>query len=825
MSCEGPVPDGAKLTAVQDEERASSSPEFGTLLRQFRLAAGLSQEALAERARMSTNGIGALERGYRHTPQRETLELLVGALTLDGEDRRLFETAAARAGSQRRSGRAGEPGTSPALTSTLPIALTNFVGREPQIDEIAALVRDYRLVTVTGSGGVGKTQTALRVAVGASDGENIRFVAFAGVADPALVASTVASAVGADELPNRSISDALVTYLKSKSLLLIFDNCEHVIDEVARLADALLASCPYVRILATSREPLRTGDERAYWLPSLNAAEAVVLFSDRAAAVNHRFTVGEQNSSAIGELCRRLDGIPLAIELAAARANLLSVEELTERLNERFRLLSGGKRTALPRQQTMRAAIEWSYDLLSISERRLFERLSVFVGGCALGGVETVAPNGEVRAIEVFDLLSSLAEKSLVVVDRNGSDSRYRLLESTRAFALEKLVEHESPAELARRHAFWMADLADRATSTGVVTHGEVWLREFEDELENARTAIEWAINDGDISLGARVACGFTVIWRINHGYAEPRRWLELLLSRVDSATDPGTAARLLQALSTVTFGMHSVEAAERALELDPCDDDSSRKVLTLHQMSAGFLQAGRMAEAEAANKRVVAICRESGLARTHPYAAALDLRADIAARLGLLDEARECCAQALSLMTALGEEQEANTIRMRISMGELEYRAGHVERALEYAAAAVAAARRIGWRHREANALINLAAYRLTLGDVAGGLENAREALALAHWASPVIIATAIQHLATAAALRGDAARGARLCGYVDAWYRSEECERDGTERRTAEILTSALREKLTDDELSALGAEGAQFTDEEAADEALAI
>jgi predicted ATPase/transcriptional regulator with XRE-family HTH domain/tetratricopeptide (TPR) repeat protein len=810
---------------VQAEERVSGSPEFGTLLRQYRLAAGLSQEALAERARMSTNGIGALERGYRHTPQRETLALLATALALDDERRRLFEAAATRSAGPRRPSAAAIDGHSPGPVPALPMSLTNFVGREPEIDEIAALVGEYRLVTVTGSGGVGKTQTALRVACETTDSEGIRFVGLAAIADPALVTSAVASAVGAPELPNRSILQALAVYLKNKSLLLIFDNCEHVIDEVARIADALLASCPHVRILATSREPLRTAGERAYRLPSLNAVEGIVLFSDRAAAVNHHFRVDEENRPAIAELCRRLDCIPLAIELAAARVNLLSVEELTERLDERFRVLTGGTRNALPRQQTMRAAIEWSYDLLSPPERRLFERLSVFVGGCALAAAEAVASDDELAASDVLDLVSSLAEKSLVVVDRTKGDSRYRLLESTRAFAQEKLAQHGLQETLTRRHAFWIADLADRATSTGVVTRGEEWVQAFEDELENARTAIEWAIQTGDISLGTRIACGFTGIWRINHGYVEPRRWLEMLLARVDSTTDPGTAARILQTLSTVTFGMHSVEAAERALELDSCDGDPSRKALTVHQMSAGFLQAGRVDEAGAANERVLAMCREGGLTRSHPYAAALDLRAHIAALQGRLDEARECCAQALSLMTALGEDHEANVIRMQGSMGEFEYRAGHFERALECADAALAAARRIGWRHREATALANSAAYRLTLGDVDGARENAREALALAPWASPVVFAAAVQHLATVAALRGDVRRGARLRGYVDAWYRNEECERDATERRTADILTSALHEKLADDDLSALGAEGAQLSDEQALEEALAV
>jgi predicted ATPase/transcriptional regulator with XRE-family HTH domain len=810
---------------MEDEGRASSSPDFGTLLRQYRIAAGLSQEALAERARMSTNGIGALERGYRRTPQRETLALLAKALALDGEQRRIFEAAATRSGAPRRPRtQSVAVGVWDSAASSLPVTLTSFVGREAELAEIAALMRDHRLVTITGSGGVGKTQTALRVGRALGNGEgSVRFVGLAAVTNPSLVPAAVASAVGAQELPNRSTLQTLAGYLKNKTLLLIFDNCEQVIDEVAVVADALLQSCPHLQILATSREPLRAAGEQTYRLPSLSVVEATTLFEDRARAVNNRFLLTGENALTVAELCRRLDGIPLAIELAAARANLLSVEELTAKLDERFRILTTGERTALPRQQTMRAAIDWSYDLLSLQERRLFERLSVFVGGCTLEAVEAVAPDSSLSRTDVFDLLSSLAEKSLFVVDREDAESRYRLLESTRAFALEKLTEHSEHEAVARRHAVWIADLADRAAATALAIPVEDWVGTFEPELENARAAIDWASACGEISLAARIACGLTELWRLSHGYAEPRRWLELLLSRVDVAADPGTAARIWHALATVTLGMHSVEAAQRALELDTFDNEPDKRVVAFHQISAGLLEAGRVDEAEAANQRALQLSRESGLSRSRRYAAALDLRAQLAAAREHFDEARQYYSEALSLTATLGEEHE--TDNLRINMGELEYRANHIERALEFADAAVAAARRIRSRHREATALVNSSAYRLTLGDLNGAHADARDALALSRWASSLEVAAAIQHLATVTALRGDAGRGARLYGYVDSWYRSEGCERGVTERRTREILMAALHEKLTAAEIDSNSAEGAQLSEEEAVTEALAV
>ncbi|MGC2406034.1 MAG: helix-turn-helix domain-containing protein, partial [Candidatus Cybelea sp.] len=372
------------ITVVEDEGRTVGSPEFGTLLRSFRLTAGLSQEALAERAGMSAHGIRALERGYRRTPQRGTLVLLSGALALSDEQQQELEVAAAR-WVLLRDGRKASVTVGPwpdRLTSNLPLSLASFVGRERELDEIATLVREHRLVTLTGSGGVGKTQTALQVATALGDANAAWFVGLAPISDPSLIPAAIASALHVQEVPTRPLLETLLEYLKNKTLLLILDNCEHVVVQAATVADALLANCPRVRILATSREPLRAGGEQVYRIPSLNLVDSTALFSDRARAVDHRFALTDDNGPAVAELCRRLDGIPLAIELAAARVDSLSITTLLERLEARFRVLAGGERTALPRQQTMRATIDWSYDLLSSPEQRVFERLSIFAGGC-----------------------------------------------------------------------------------------------------------------------------------------------------------------------------------------------------------------------------------------------------------------------------------------------------------------------------------------------------------------------------------------------------------------------------------------------------------
>lgn len=769
---------------------------------------------------MSSDGVSALERGHRRTPQRETLALLADALGLDAELRRQFEMAA-RSGAQRRPPGAanGEP-PDDEEPGRLPIPLISFFGRERELGEVLHLVRDHRLVTLTGTGGIGKTQIALRAGAALADeGEApVRFVDL-GSAGASRVVSTVAVALGAGEAPNRPAIQTLVSFLKTRALLLILDNCEHAVTEIAVMSSALLGACLRLRILATSREPLKVAGERTYRVPSLDEESSTALFAERAAAVDHRFTVTAENAPAIAELCRRLDGIPLAIELAAARINLLSLKALTERLDERLRILGGGDRTARARHRTMRATIAWSYELLSVPEKRLFERLSLFAGGFTLEAAEAVASGPDLVAEAIFELISSLAEKSLVVVDLALDFPRYRLLETMRAFAFERLDERGETEIFAKRHATWIAEIAECARAKGVSTAIERWVREFEPELENARAAIGWSLAAGEIGCAARIACGFTAVWRMNHGHAEPQRWLEAVLEKI-GGSDLDLAGRVWHTLSTVTFGIRRVEAAQRALDLAPAGDAGARGA-SLYQLAQGLLETGRVEEAAQTNETVLDLWQRNAMTRSRRYAAALDMRARVAAIRGYVDEARSYYAEALSLVTALGDEHEA--ILIRINMGELEYRAGHVDRAQAFADAAVTAARRIGSRHREITALVNLAACRLSLGDMQGARDAARQALVLSQWAPPMEVAIAIQHLATVAAYIGRVELAARLCGYADAWYANEGCERELTERRSYQILARALRERLDEPAIAALTAEGALLSEDGAVAQAL--
>ena len=518
-------------SAMEDEGRSHGAPDFGTLLRRHRLAAGLSQEALAERARISLNGISALERGYRRTPQRETLVLLVGALALNDDQRRAFEAAAVPPSSPRHRGeRSVTVGPWPSAGSTsLPLALTRFVGRDVELDEIAVLVRDHRLVTVAGAGGVGKTQTALQVAAALGDGADgpVCFVALAPIRDPSLVAIAIASALGVQEVPNRPPLDTLIVHLKNKALLLIVDNCEHVIQEVTTVAQGLLAACPRVRILATSREPLLAAGERTYRLPSLrfptieaaghlrasDALEyaAMTLFADRAQGVDAHFTLTDENAPIVGEICRHLEGIPLAIELAAARVNVLPLKQLAAQLDDCLRVLTRGERGAPPRQQTMRAAIDWSYNLLGAEEQRVFECLSVLAGGGSLEAATSICTSSDVAKDDVLDLISSLIDKSLVAADLRAAASRYRLLEPFREYAREKLGMRGEEQIVAHRHALTYLELAERLEDAFDTTPDPMWIPLARAELENWRAVLDWALSArNQVELGQRLAasCG-----------------------------------------------------------------------------------------------------------------------------------------------------------------------------------------------------------------------------------------------------------------------------------------------------------------------------
>jgi predicted ATPase/class 3 adenylate cyclase/DNA-binding XRE family transcriptional regulator len=442
------------------------------------------------------------------------------------------------------------------LRTNLPAQLTSFIGREKESAAIKQLLTTSRLTTLTGPGGTGKTRLALRVAAELLETfpDGVWLVELAPLGDPALVPQAVASALGLRQDASRDMLATLTDFLNARSLLLMLDNCEHVLEACAQLAAALLRACPNVRILASSREALGVAGEAPFRVPSLRAPdprhlppiemltqyEAVQLFVERAATVLPGFMLTQDNAPALAQVCARLDGIPLALELAAARVTVLRVEQIATRLDDRFRLLTGGSRTAVPRQQTLRALIDWSYDLLADSERVLLRRLSVFAGGWTLEAAEAVCAGDGLDDDDVLDLLTQLVNKSLAVAEREqGQETRYRLLETIRQYALERLAASGEADTIRRQHAAHYLVLAETADAQLGRAGQGVWLDRLEREIDNLRGALEWALGGGDAEVGVRLAGALAGMrsmgvgfWFARGYWAEGRRWLEAALAR-----------------------------------------------------------------------------------------------------------------------------------------------------------------------------------------------------------------------------------------------------------------------------------------------------
>jgi predicted ATPase len=399
----------------------------------------------------------------------------------------------------------------------LPSALSSFVGRKKELAEVRRLLEDTRLLTLTGPGGCGKTRLALAAAdelVG-TFADGVWLMDLAPLADSSLVPQAVASTLGLREQPGRWLTETLSDNLASKRVLLVLDNCEHLVEACAELAESLLLFCPELRVLATSREPLGIAGEVAWPVPSLSLPdlrrapnietlpryESARLFVERTEAVKPTFAVTEQNAPLVAKICYRLDGIPLAIELAAARSKVLSVEEISERLDDCFALLSAGNRTALPRHRTLHATMDWSHDLLPEQERILFRRLSVFAGGFTLEAAESVCAGEHLERNEVLDLLSHLVDKSLVIVREGVVETRYRLLETVRQYGRERLDASEDEVE--RRHADFFVGLAEEAEGELSGPDQARWLTLLQTEHDNLRAALSWSLGKKrDLGLG-----------------------------------------------------------------------------------------------------------------------------------------------------------------------------------------------------------------------------------------------------------------------------------------------------------------------------------
>jgi predicted ATPase/class 3 adenylate cyclase/DNA-binding CsgD family transcriptional regulator len=476
---------------------------------------------------------------------------------------------------------------SAALPNNLPAQLTTFIGRSRELAEVRALVESSRLVTLTGAGGCGKTRLGLQVAAGLLDGsgDGVWLVEFAAVTSPDAVAATVAKALGIGAQPGRPVTETLLDALAPQDVLIVFDNCEHLIDACAKTAELILRRCPRVQLLATSREPLGIGGEALYRVPSLSlpgpgepgsvppdSSDAVALFVDRARAQGVRLAE-EQTAGLVVSVCRRLDGMPLAIELAAARLRSLPLTSLHDRLDQRFRLLTGGSRTALERQQTLRATVDWSYSLLTGAEQLLLGRLSVFPESFDLEAAETVAGFGDLDALDVAGLLGSLADKSLVGAEPAGETLRYRLLETIRQFAAERLGEtgQGKVAALAAAHCAHFLSVAETAAPHLTAPDQGRWLARLDTEQPNLRRAAEHAASDpqGTAQI-LRLGVALRRYWMARYRHEEASELLVPALQHPDARADPRLfGAALVTAVQTTRAAGASTarQLAEQVLE------------------------------------------------------------------------------------------------------------------------------------------------------------------------------------------------------------------------------------------------------------------
>jgi predicted ATPase/DNA-binding XRE family transcriptional regulator len=567
---------------------------FGGRLRQLREKAGLTQEELAERAGLSGQAIGALERGDRKRPYAHTVHALASGLGLSGiEAEQLL----------RRS-RTRESVIEPIITAPhsagLSVPPTPLYGRAQAAREIESLLKrsDLRLVTMTGPGGVGKTRLAADVAIASSPQfpDKVVSVSLVPLVDPGLVLATIAQAVGVRETPERSFQDALRVNLANKRMLLVLDNFEHVLDAAPDVAD-LLASCPDLKLLITSRAPLRLRGEQEFPVQPLQVPAdtpppvtteragdfaSIVLFVARAREVDPSFSLTDDNVADVAEICRRLDGLPLAIELAAARTRLFTPRALRSRLTNRLSLLTGGARDLPDRQRTMRDAIAWSYGLCSTEEQVLFRRLGVFVGGSTLDAIEAVVGANPVDSGWSLDALTALISNNLIVQERGADgDPRFRMLETIREFALGELDATPEANAVRDAHADWFAGVADLVGQDEYSAKQSARIMAAEPEIDNIRAALDWLIvqqpqGSDRAQLGLRMVGDMVRFWDIRGGLGEERDWLTVALAAAPAVPTPARAFALASLGVTQWFANYleassatQAEAIAMSQELD----------------------------------------------------------------------------------------------------------------------------------------------------------------------------------------------------------------------------------------------------------------
>ncbi|MBV9334227.1 MAG: adenylate/guanylate cyclase domain-containing protein [Candidatus Eremiobacteraeota bacterium] len=703
-----------------------------------------------------------------------------------------------------------------ALPNNLPIQLTSFVGRDEQVAEIEALLQRGPLLTVAGPGGVGKTRCALQAGADLLEtfGDGVWLTDLAPLTDASLVTGAIAATLRVRPVPSRPLLETVIEFLEARRLLLIQDNCEHVIDEARGVTVELLRRCPHLRIIATSREPLNVAGEHVLRLPSLDEEASVALFADRARAADPRFALAG-NSEAVRAIVTRLDGMPLAIELAAARVRVLSPMQIAQRLDERFRVLTGGDKSALPRRQALRATIDWSYDLLDERERALFRRLAIFAGTFDVAAATAVGSvPGAMDEFDVLDLLTALVDKSLVLAEPAGDEQRYRLLQSIREYGLERLRDAGEEQDAAGRHARYYAQWAAALAPLVDELEDERWKGRAVRELDNIRAMIDWALDERHDPATAITLLANLEWPEILTAPQEALGWYEQAARESDAMPSATAHARILRHAIVLAWLAgrplaDRMATAQRAVEIAKQSGDADEIAGALKNLGASYSSAGEYDAADAAfveayeNSETLARITRNTVTRTW---AAVD------AHRGNMESARRRFLEVASSERP-GSEAHAGVL---LNLADLEYLVGSIEPARQTAA-----------RARETYAIlrspylvlatVNLAAYALAANDLHDAGKWLREALGMRDRSGRWLV-NVLDHHALLAALQGSHEPAAALLGFTDAHYRVRGEVRQQTELRGRNRLWGLLAEEYEAIELDRLTAAGAALSQEQA-------
>jgi predicted ATPase/DNA-binding NarL/FixJ family response regulator len=727
------------------------------------------------------------------------------------------------------------------LRGNLPAEPNRFIGRERDLAELALLLTDVRVLTLCGTGGIGKTRLALRLGGDVADSfpDGAWLASLADVPGPALVNARVAGALGVREEPGQPLGATLEDALRGRRLLLILDNCEHVVAACAQLCERLLASCPGLRVLATSREPLRVPSETVWRVPPLllppagTAAhevaghEAIRLFTERAAAARPGFALGPANASAIAGVCRTLDGMPLAIELAAARVGALAVEQINGRLANRFQLLAGGHRTAPPRQRTLRATVDWSYELLTPAEQLLLRRLAVF-SGWNLEMAERVCADGQLPSGAILDLLTALIDKSLAALDGEvAGDARYRLLDTIRQYAGERLAASGEAAELRRRHRDCMVELTESVAARAFKRGDPPWpvrLRMYKSiclETDNFTTALAWSLEQNEAEAGLRMCIALRSPWVTDGDVAEGGEWLDQFLGLDAVAelakTAPDLVGRAMVTRAELAFEQQEYAVAQRcgeaALEAFRLGRGTSFVAGALRVLGSVELRLGRPARAAELADEAIATAQatedwwEEGLT--------LGIRAAARARQGRLREAQRNYEAALE---ALRDNNRWGSAHILYGLATLAAARGDVAAAPEYFGRALEIFRQLDARPEIARCLAGLGRLAMAQPDFALARSLLTESLQLSRATGQrLAVARGLEAFAELAVRQGQHARAVRLAGAATT-LRSAVGASPASGAGLEQLLEPARR-TLGEPVAAALRADGAALTANEAA------